>query len=146
MNNRAVVDTGPLVAIVRAGENAHESCVATLKTLRAPLLTCWPVITEAAWLLRRERGAMRAINGLISSGAVGLVELDAVALSWAVNFMERYATLGAQLADAALMFIAERENIDTVFTLDRRDFSVYRTSAGRSLRIVPTPAWEQPAL
>jgi predicted nucleic acid-binding protein len=30
---------------------------------------------------------------------------------------------GAHLADAALMCIAEREGIDTVFTLDRRDFT-----------------------
>lgn len=137
MSNRAVVDTGPLVAIVRGQEQAHARCVAALKTLRPPLLTCWPVITEAAWLLRREPGAMRVIDGLVSSGAVRLVELDAEALSWAVSFMERYATLGAQLADAALMFIAEREKIGTVFTLDRRDFSVYRTSAGRALLVIP---------
>lgn len=137
MSKRAVVDTGPLVAIVRDGEQAHTHCVAMLKNLRSPLLTCWPVITEAAWLLRREHGAMKAIDGLISSGAVRLVELDATALSWAVSFMERYSTLGAQLADAALMFIAEHEGIDTVFTLDRRDFSVYRTETGKALAVVP---------
>ncbi len=80
---------------------------------------------------------MRAIDDLISSGAVHLVELDARALSWTVAFMERYATLGTQLADAALMFIADREGIDTVFTLDRRDFRVYRTHAGKTLTIIP---------
>ena len=80
---------------------------------------------------------MKVIDGLVSSGAVRLVELDAQALSWAVAFMERYATLGAQLADAALMFLAEREGIETVFTLDRRDFGVYRTSDGRALTVVP---------
>lgn len=137
MSKQAVVDTGPLVAIVRSQEQAHARCVAALKDLRSPLLTCWPVITEAAWLLRREPGAMKAIDGLVSSGAVRLVQLDTDALSWAVSFMERYAKLGAQLADAALMFIAEREKIDTVFTLDRRDFSVYRTSAGQALAVVP---------
>jgi predicted nucleic acid-binding protein len=126
-----------LVAIVRAREEAHARCVATLKDLRSPLLTCWPVLTEAAWLLRHEPGAMKVIDGLVSSGAVHIVELDAQALSWVVTFMDRYATLGAQLADAALMFIAEREDIETVFTLDRRDFSVYRTSDGRALAVVP---------
>jgi len=126
-----------LVAIVRDQEQAHARCVAMLKELRSPLLTCWPVITEVAWLLRREPGAMKVIDGLITSGAVRLVELDAQALSWAVAFMERYAAIGAQLADAALMFIAEREGIETVFTLDRRDFSVYRTGVGRALTLVP---------
>lgn len=137
MSKRAVVDTGPLVAIVRDQEEHHARCVATLKDLRSPLLTCWPVITEVAWLLRHEPGAMKIIEGLVSSGAVQLVALDAEALSWAVAFMDRYATLGAQLADAALMFIAEREGLDTVFTLDRRDFNVYRTSDGQALTVVP---------
>ncbi len=137
MSRRAVVDTCPLVAIVRDQEQVHARCVAMLKELRSPLLTGWPVITEVAWLLRREPGAMKVIDGLITSGAVRLVELDAQALSWAVAFMERYAAIGAQLADAALMFIAEREGIETVFTLDRRDFSVYRTGVGRALTLVP---------
>ncbi len=52
-------------------------------------------------------------------------------------FLERYSSIGVQMADAALMYIAEREDIDTVFTLDRRDFSVYRTTDGRALNIIP---------
>jgi predicted nucleic acid-binding protein len=134
---RAVVDTGPLVAIVRTRETAHGRCVGALKGLHAPLLTCWPVLTEVAWLLRGEPGGMRAIGALVQSGAVEIVELDEPALSWMVAYLERYASLGAQLADAALMYIAERRGIEVAFTLDRRDFSVYRTSDGRALRIVP---------
>jgi predicted nucleic acid-binding protein len=135
--SRAVVDTGPLVATVRKREKAHHKCVAALKTLRPPLLTCWPVLTEAAWLLRNEPEGMRAIGGLIRTGSVKLVDLDAIALDWIIVFLERYASIGAQLADAALIYIAEREGIDTVFTLDRRDFSVYRTTDGRPLKIMP---------
>jgi len=45
--------------------------------------------------------------------------------------------MGVQIADGALVYLAEREGIDTVFTLDRRDFSVYRLSDGRSLRVLP---------
>ena len=74
---------------------------------------------------------------MTAHSAVRLVELDEHALTWMIAYMGRYAALGAQLADAALMFIAEREGIGTVFTLDRRDFSVYRTTDGRALTIVP---------
>jgi predicted nucleic acid-binding protein len=137
--SRAVADTSPLVAIVRTRERAHKKCAATLKTLRAPLLTCWPVLTEAAWLLRDEPGGIKAIGGMIESGLVKLVELDETALAWIIAFMDRYASAGAQMADAALMYLAEREGIDTVFTLDRRDFSVYRTTDGRALTILPKP-------
>jgi uncharacterized protein len=132
-----VADTGPLVATVRKREEAHETCVATLKQLRTPLLTCWPVLTEASWLLRNEPEGMKVLGELIRSGSLRLVELDEGALHWIISFLERYASAGAQMADAALMYIAEREEIDTVFTLDRRDFSVYRTTDGQALKIVP---------
>ena len=137
MSRRAVADTGPLVATVRKREKAHKRCAAALKELRAPLLTCWPVLTEVAWLLRKEPEGMKAVGGLIRSGSVKLVELDEAALHWIIEFLERYASAEAQMAVAALMYIAEREGIDTVFTLDRRDFSVYRTTDGRALNIVP---------
>ena len=137
MAKRAVADTGTLIAIVRKREKAHKKCVAALKALRPPLLTCWPVLTEAAWLLRDEPGGITAIGGLVPIGSVRLVELDEAALHEIIAFLERYASIGAQMADAAVMYIAEREGIDTVFTLDRRDFSVYRTTDGRALEIVP---------
>ncbi len=137
MAERAVADTGPLVAIVRTRETAHEKCISALKTLRAPLLTCWPVLTEAAWLLRTEPGGVKALGGMVQSRLIQLVELDDAALSWMLTFMERYASAGAQLADAAVMYIAEHEGIDAVFTFDHRDFSIYRTTDGRALRIVP---------
>ncbi len=138
MADRAVVDTGPLVAILRDREADHSRCVAALKTFRPPLLTCWPVLTEAAWLLRHEPGGARALGTLVASGTVRLVELDEQALSWAIGFMERYASANAQLADAALMYLADRERIEVIFTLDRRDFAIYRTTDGRALTVVPT--------
>jgi predicted nucleic acid-binding protein len=41
------------------------------------------------------------------------------------------------LANAALVYLADREGIDTIFTLDRRDFGVYRSTQKRAFRIVP---------
>ncbi len=134
MAEQAVADTGPLVAIIRRREKAHRKCVAALKMLRSPLLTCWPVLTEAAWLLRDEPGGVQALGGLVASGSVKLAE---TALAWMIDFLGRYASAGAQLADAAVVYLAEREGIATVFTLDRRDFSIYRTTGGRALKIMP---------
>jgi hypothetical protein len=36
-----------------------------------------------------------------------------------------------------LIHLAERESIRTVFTLDRRDFSIIRLKRNRSLKIIP---------
>jgi hypothetical protein len=66
-----------------------------------------------------------------------LSRVDEKALRWFAAFLMRYRKMGAQVADGALVYLAEREGIDTVFTLDRRDFLVYRPADGRSLRILP---------
>lgn len=105
--------------------------------MRLPLLTCWPVVTEAAWLLRRRPARVQLLLDGFRSGLLDLAHLDQDALPWMADFLRRYERLGAQLADAALVYLAEREKIDTVFTLDRRDFSVYRMAGGRGLKLLP---------
>jgi predicted nucleic acid-binding protein len=51
--------------------------------------------------------------------------------------MKRYENIRPQLADVALVYLAGRERIESIFTLDRRDFSIYRTGRKRSFRILP---------
>jgi hypothetical protein len=51
--------------------------------------------------------------------------------------MEKYHDLPMDLADAALVHVAERQKIRHIFTLDRRDFTVYKTSLGPFI-ILPT--------
>jgi hypothetical protein len=101
-----VADTGPLVAIVRSREKSHKKCSATLNAGRPPLLTCWPVLTETARLLRDKPGQFKALGGLIDSGLVKLVELDETAFPWIIAFLERFAFAKAQLADAAVLTAA----------------------------------------
>lgn len=134
---RVLVDTGPLVAILSRQDTYHEQCVEALRELPAPLLSCWPVITEAAWLLR---SSPRAVQQLLSSMRGGFLELLPLAGAEAkaiAAMMKKYESVRPQLADAALVYLAGREKIDTIFTLDRRDFSVYRPSHKRSFRIIP---------
>ena len=132
-----LVDTGPLVAIASARDQHHRLCVEQLRQLQPPLLTCWPVITEAAWLLRHHPSAVERLLGSFEVGLLRLLILDEKALRWLATFLLRYRKMGAQIADGALVYLAEREGIETVFTLDRRDFLVYRLGNGRSLRILP---------
>jgi hypothetical protein len=42
-----------------------------------------------------------------------------------------------RLADASLVHLANREGIEMMFTLDRRDFGVLRLAHGRKLRLIP---------
>ena len=135
--SRILLDTGPLVAIYSRNQVEHEACVEQLRDLDSPLLTCWPVITEAAWLMRRFPSGLQHLLRDIESGIFHPLSLEPDAVPWIAAFLRRYRDLPADLADAALMYLAERENIDTIFTLDRRDFSVYRLRGNRSARLLP---------
>jgi predicted nucleic acid-binding protein len=95
------------------------------------------VITEAAWLLRHDASAVERLFRSFETGLLRLLILDENAIRWLAKFLARFCKMGVQIADGALVYLAEREGIDTVFTLDRRDFSAYRLSDGRSLRVLP---------
>src|ERR671925_2093053 len=70
----------------------------------------------------------RQVCRAFRSGLYALLPLDESDLGGIHAVLKRYRKLGAQLADAALIHLAEREGISVVFTLDRRDFTVYRPS------------------
>jgi predicted nucleic acid-binding protein len=134
---RVLVDTGPLVAILSSTDQHHEICVETLRHLPGPLLSCWPVMTEAAWLLRAYPKAVQQLLRSADSGFLELLPLAGTEAKALAEVMKTYADIQPQLADAALVYLADREGIDTIFTLDRRDFSVYRSAGKRPFRLVP---------
>ena len=134
---RVLTDTGPLVAILSSTDQYHQVCLQTVQSLRGPLLTCWPVITEAAWLLKSAPGAFETLLRSISDGIVEILPVAGKEAAGVAEIMKKYGSLRPQFADAMLVYLAARENIGTIFTLDRRDFSVYRTGRKGALRIVP---------
>ena len=132
-----LLDTGPLVALYNAADRHHRLCVDTFAALTPPLFTCWPVLTEAAWILRKQS---RPLDRIAASHAAGLFEilpLENGCLVEIATIMRRYEDIDLQLADAALAYLADREGIRTVFTLDRRDFSIIRLKRNRLLRLIP---------
>lgn len=126
------------MAILSRRDQYHRTCVEALRELPGPLFTCWPVITEAAWLLRRSTDAVQQLLRSMDTGFLELLALsseDAVPMA---SILKKYRDIKIQLADAALVHLAGRDGLDTIFTLDQRDFSVYRLPKGRSFRILPS--------
>jgi len=54
------------------------------------------------------------------------------------SYAAKYESLRPQLADISLVYLAGRECVEQIFTLDRRDFSVYRSLAGMPFELLPT--------
>lgn len=85
-------------------------------------------------------GRNAGIQQLLSTVNTNLLELLPLSGSEAkeiATLMARYKDLRPQFADACLVHLAQREQIDTIFTLDRRDFSVYRAHGKRPFQLVP---------
>ena len=137
MKTRILIDTGPLVAILDAADARHAVCAEQLNQIRVPLVTCWPVITEAAWLLRQTPRAIPALLASFTPGRFELAQLGGEDFPALTGILDKYKDLGVQLADAALLHLANREGIDTIFTLDKRDFGVMRLARGRKIRMIP---------
>ena len=137
MTGQVLVDTGPVVAILSESDEHHEACVEQLRHIRGPLLTCWPVITEAAWLLRAYPQAIRKLLSSFHGRPFELVPLGEADLPGIAAILAKYAALRIQLADASLVHLANREGIETMFTLDRRDFGVLRLAHGKKLSLIP---------
>lgn len=132
-----LTDAGPLVALVHADDRNHARCVAAAKQLRGPMATVWPAFTEAMYLLRFSWPGQRALWSLVEEGALRLLPLDEGDAPRMAELMRKYRDLPMDLADAALVRVAEREKLRRVFTLDRRDFSLYRPLRLGRLAIVP---------
>ena len=132
-----LVDAGPLVALLDQADPEHEPCVATLKTLRDTLVTVWPAFVEAMYLLGRSWAGQKALWSRLETEALALAPLDATDAPRMRELMEKYRDLPMDLADAALVRVAERESLTEIFTLDRKHFSVYRPGRRRRFSIVP---------
>jgi predicted nucleic acid-binding protein len=132
-----LVDAGPLVALVVRSDPAHDACVRALARIRGGLVTVWPAVTEAMHLTARYEGANDAVWGLLESTAIAVARLDEDDVPRLRALMAKYDDLPMDLADAAIVRVAERERIRTVFTVDRRDFQVYRPSRIGRFTIVP---------
>lgn len=132
-----LVDAGPLVALLDRSDPHHRECRTTLESLRASLVTVWPVLTEAMYLLDFSWEAQHALFEMITSRVLDVMPLGAPDVPRLRDLMWKYRDLPMDLADAALVRIAERERILRIFTLDRRDFTVYRPARIGRFSILP---------
>jgi uncharacterized protein len=132
-----LVDAGPIVALVDADDQYHKKCVAALKSAREPLVTVWPPVTEAMYLLGDVPRAQEAVWEMLARGVLQLLPLDLSDIPRMRELMTKYSDRPMDLADAALVRVAEREGIRRIFTVDREDFGVYRLHGRVRPNIIP---------
>jgi hypothetical protein len=130
------VDTGPIVALFDKNDNYHSVCHNIIRTLKMPLATTVPVLTEAFYLLSFSWQLQDDLWEFIVEGNLQIYNLDRDFMKTCRELMRKYHDLPMDLADASLVAVADAENIRTIFTLDK-DFKVYKTKQNKHFKLLP---------
>jgi predicted nucleic acid-binding protein len=137
-NNPVLVDTGALAAIFDPRDQYHAACTNAAQELPiGKAFTCWPVVTEACYLLRRYPDKRDSLLESVEAGEFQVLPLHTDELSALRGIFSKYSDQDVDLADAALLLLADREDIIDVFTVDRRHFGLFRKKDGKPFRLIP---------
>lgn len=127
MDQCAVADTGFVVALLNQRDRYH-SHVRSIYQQQPLILLPQTALTEVAYLVGRDAGiptVIQFLNGLAKSRftVVALSEQDIIRVS---EILDTYIDSKIDFVDATVMAIAEHYDCDTVLTIDRRDFQIFR--------------------
>jgi predicted nucleic acid-binding protein len=135
MAERALVDTGFLVALLNRDDGHHEWAAALVPTLRGPWLTAEACISEAVFLLEEAgRKAVEALFRWLGQGALVSRHCLPEQIELVRSELFGYGSRWVDFADACLVTLSDEQPKLPVVSVDAADFSVYfRRRAARRL-------------
>ena len=132
---KGIADTGFLVAFANRSDAYHDWAISVAELVTEPLLTCEPVLAEAAFHLQSVSLVLSMLReGLIKIGfncSDNIPQLEALAA--------RYADRCPDLADLCLIRMSELFPGHSIITVDREDFRVYRRNKREIIPIICPP-------
>jgi uncharacterized protein len=138
----ALIDTGAILALLDRTDRWHTVCVDAFRQLRLPLLTSEAVLTEVFHLAGDSRHEMEAAWKFVRSGALTLGTIEPAELTYLHSLMsrnwDRPMARNMDFADATLVYLARRESLSVILTVDQADFATYRIEGKRQFRVLPS--------
>jgi predicted nucleic acid-binding protein len=128
-----------MVALIDKGQTEqHQKCVAVQKSIKGPLITTWPCVTEAMYFLGELRGweGQRALWRLVENRAILIHSPHDDEWKRISELMEQYKDTPMDLADGSLVALAEAKGLRRIITLDS-DFRIYRINGKDAFEIIP---------
>ena len=124
-----LIDSGPLIALFSPDDRHHARFDALVSELSANvlrLITTWPCIVEASYLLELSR-RFELLKWIHLGGAV-VYPFETYDLAQILSWMRRYRERGKRemdLADASLCWLAVESGVTQIMTVDVTDFTRY---------------------
>jgi uncharacterized protein len=133
----ALIDTGAILALLDRSDRWHAACLSAFRQLRLPLLTSEAVLAELFHLVGDSRTEMEAAWKFVRSGALLLGTIEHNELPNLRTLMQRYGDRPMDFAGATLVYLAKRESLSAILTVDHADFATYRIEGKRQFRVLP---------
>ncbi|HEY9629417.1 MAG TPA: PIN domain-containing protein [Coleofasciculaceae cyanobacterium] len=135
MRQFVLLDTGPLVALLKQQDHYHEWAKSEWAKISPPLLTCEAVITEACFLMREVYGGQESVLAMLQRRVIQIsfhLHEETAALE---QLLVRYRSVPMSLADACLVRMAEQYSGSALLMLDS-DFQVYRKDRNQVIPVI----------
>ncbi|WP_457602302.1 type II toxin-antitoxin system VapC family toxin [Nitratifractor sp.] len=130
---RVLIDSGPLIALFDRSDRYHEGVLGFLRNFEGELVSSWPVLTEVSHMLDFNVQVQVDFLEWVHRGAIELPEIGRDELGGLIEMTRHYTNVPMDLADATLVYLAHREKIEEIISIDS-DFSIYRTLKKRFVR------------
>ena len=121
-----LIDAGPVIALFDRGDKYHNRIVDFIKQESFHLISTWPVITEASYMLDFDNRAQISLLQWIFRGGLELAQMDAAGIQRIIDLTKKYNDVPMDLADATLIVAAETLGIREIISI-ANDFYIYRT-------------------
>lgn len=129
---KTIIDSGPLIALFDRSDKYHSKVLDFIKSYKGKLVTSWAVITEVFHMLDFNLQVQIDFLKWCEIGGIEVYDISQTEISNIIIMMEKYIDVPMDLADATLMYIANKENIKNIVSIDS-DFDIYRTLKKQSL-------------
>jgi predicted nucleic acid-binding protein len=134
-----LLDTGPIYSSIDRSDPDHQVVVDILRSAPRPHLVVQPVLVEVDYWLRKflDVSAFGALISDVAEGRYRVECLDSIDLQRAAELEAAYADADLGFVDAALVAVAERMDVTTILTFDRRHFSAIRPGHRAHFDLIP---------
>ena len=129
---KKIIDSGPLIALFDGSDKYNNDVLNFMKEYKGKLITSWAVITEVFHMLDFNLQVQIDFLKWCEVGGIEVYNITQDEISNIRVMMEKYIDIPMDLADGTLMYIANKENIKNIVSIDS-DFDIYRTLKKQSL-------------
>jgi len=134
-----LLDSGFLYGFIDEADEHHEAVSEALREIRQPIVLPVPAITEVAYFVSKNLGIKALANFVDEISETDFILETPLAEDYkrAADILRKYNDANIDFVDAVIVAIAERLDITSILTVDRRHFGAFKPRHCAAFEILP---------